>query len=147
MSDSAFLFLLSVCLCHLESVIKSQRILCCKKFAENQQSNWKIILSHHLGCLPFTPKNQKFQVEIKWYVPFHLERSGKSGRSFEAIHFSHSFRLSRLVSVPFQLPALFKIFHARQNKMAENEGNEGEFENFQITSLKSILLRIILIPL
>ena len=30
--------------------------------------------------------------------------------------------------------------------MAENEGNAGEFENFQITSLKSILLRIILIP-
>ena len=30
---------------HLESIIKSQRIMCCKKFAENQQSNWKIILS------------------------------------------------------------------------------------------------------
>ena len=32
---------------HLESIIKSQRIICCKKFAENQQSNWKIILSHY----------------------------------------------------------------------------------------------------
>ena len=30
---------------HLESIIKSQRIVCCKKFAENQRSNWKIILS------------------------------------------------------------------------------------------------------
>ena len=28
---------------HLESMIKSQRIMCCKKFAKNQQSNWKII--------------------------------------------------------------------------------------------------------
>ena len=33
---------------HLKSVIKSQRIMCCKKFAENQQSNWKIILSHYM---------------------------------------------------------------------------------------------------
>ena len=33
---------------HLESIIKSQRIMCCKKFAENQQSNWKIILSHYM---------------------------------------------------------------------------------------------------
>ena len=32
---------------HLEAIIKSQRIMCCKKFAENQQSNWKIILSHY----------------------------------------------------------------------------------------------------
>jgi len=31
----------------LESIIKSQRIMCCKKFAKNQQSNWKIILSHY----------------------------------------------------------------------------------------------------
>ena len=33
---------------YLESIIKSQRIMCCKKFAENQQSNWKIILSHYM---------------------------------------------------------------------------------------------------
>ena len=33
---------------HLESIIKSQRIMCCKKYAENQQSNWKIILSHYM---------------------------------------------------------------------------------------------------
>ena len=33
---------------HLESIIKSQRIMCCKKFAENQQSNWKIVLSHYM---------------------------------------------------------------------------------------------------
>ena len=33
---------------HLESIIKSQRIMCCKKFADNQQSSWKIILSHYL---------------------------------------------------------------------------------------------------
>ena len=33
---------------HLESITKSQRIMCCKKFAKNQQSNWKIILSHYM---------------------------------------------------------------------------------------------------
>ena len=33
---------------HVESIIKSQRIMCCKKFADDQQSNWKIILSHFL---------------------------------------------------------------------------------------------------
>ena len=33
---------------HVESIIKSQRIMCCKKFADDQQSNWKIILSHYL---------------------------------------------------------------------------------------------------
>ena len=33
---------------HLKSIIKSQRIMCCKKFAANQQSNWKIILSHYM---------------------------------------------------------------------------------------------------
>ena len=33
---------------HLESIIKAQRIMCCKKFANFQQSSWKIILSHHL---------------------------------------------------------------------------------------------------
>ena len=33
----------------LESIIKSHiRLVCCKKFAENQQSNWKIILSHYM---------------------------------------------------------------------------------------------------
>ena len=32
----------------VEIIIKSQRIMCCKKFAENQQSNWKIILSHYM---------------------------------------------------------------------------------------------------
>ena len=33
---------------HFESIIKAQRIMCCKKFANFQQSSWKIILSHHL---------------------------------------------------------------------------------------------------
>ena len=33
---------------HVESVIKCQRIICCKKFADDIQSNWKIILSHYL---------------------------------------------------------------------------------------------------
>ena len=33
---------------HLESIMKSQRVMCYKKFAENQQSNWKIILSHYM---------------------------------------------------------------------------------------------------
>ena len=33
---------------HLESIIKAQRIMCCKKFANSQQSSWKIILSHYL---------------------------------------------------------------------------------------------------
>ena len=33
---------------HVDSIIKSQRIMCCKKFADDQQSNWKIILSHYL---------------------------------------------------------------------------------------------------
>ena len=33
---------------HLESIIKSQRIMCSEKFAKNQQSNWKIILSHYM---------------------------------------------------------------------------------------------------
>ena len=30
---------------HVESLIKCQTIICCKKFAD-QQSNWKIILSY-----------------------------------------------------------------------------------------------------
>jgi len=33
---------------HVELIIKSQRIMCCKKFADDQQSNWKIIFSHYL---------------------------------------------------------------------------------------------------
>ena len=33
---------------HVESIIRSQRIMCCKIFADDQQSNWKIILSHYL---------------------------------------------------------------------------------------------------
>ena len=39
--------------------------------------------------------------KIKWYGLFRSERSGKSGRSFEAIHFSRPFRFSRVASVPF----------------------------------------------
>ena len=99
------------------------------------------------GAYHLHRKSGNFGLKSKWYVPFRLERSGKIGRSFEPIHFSRSFRFSRLVREPFQLPALFNIFHTRQNKMAGNEGNKGEFKNCQITSLKSILLRIILIPL
>ncbi|XP_044177263.1 uncharacterized protein LOC122959778 [Acropora millepora] len=33
---------------HLESIIKAQRIMCCKKLANSQQSSWKIILLHYL---------------------------------------------------------------------------------------------------
>ena len=33
---------------HLESIVKTQRIMCCKKFAEEQQTSWKIILLHYL---------------------------------------------------------------------------------------------------
>ena len=33
---------------HLESIIKTQRIMCWKKFVEAQQSSWKLILSHYL---------------------------------------------------------------------------------------------------
>ena len=33
---------------HLESTIKTQRIMCLKKFIEIYQSPWKVILSHHL---------------------------------------------------------------------------------------------------
>ena len=33
---------------HLESIIKAQRIMCYKKFANFQQSSWKIILLHYL---------------------------------------------------------------------------------------------------
>ena len=33
---------------HLESTIKTQRIMCLKKFIENYHSPWKLILSNHL---------------------------------------------------------------------------------------------------
>ena len=33
---------------HLESAIKTQQILCCKKFVNSQQSSWKTILLHYL---------------------------------------------------------------------------------------------------
>ena len=33
---------------HLESTIKTQRIMCIKKYTENYYSPWKLILSHHL---------------------------------------------------------------------------------------------------
>ena len=33
---------------HLDSIIKTQRILCCKKFATEDLSSWKIILLHYL---------------------------------------------------------------------------------------------------
>ena len=33
---------------HLESMIKTQRILCCKKFASNEPSSWKTTLSYYL---------------------------------------------------------------------------------------------------
>ena len=33
---------------HLESAIKTQRIICCKKFVESQLGSWKTILLHYL---------------------------------------------------------------------------------------------------
>ena len=33
---------------HLDSIIKTQRILCCKKLASEDLSSWKIILFHYL---------------------------------------------------------------------------------------------------
>ena len=33
---------------HLESIIETQRVLCCRKLASNQPSNWKNILLHYL---------------------------------------------------------------------------------------------------
>ena len=33
---------------HLESIIKSQKILCCKKFVSDEPSSWKTILSYYL---------------------------------------------------------------------------------------------------
>ena len=33
---------------HLNSIIETQRILCCKKLANDQPSGWKIILLHYL---------------------------------------------------------------------------------------------------
>ena len=33
---------------HLDSIIETQRVLCWKKLASNQPSNWKNILLHYL---------------------------------------------------------------------------------------------------
>ena len=33
---------------HLESIIETQRVLCCKKLASNQPNNWKKIILHYL---------------------------------------------------------------------------------------------------
>ena len=33
---------------HLESMIKPQRIMCCKKFASSELSSWKTLLSYYL---------------------------------------------------------------------------------------------------
>ena len=33
---------------HLDSIIRTQRILCCKRLASKQPSNWKTILLHYL---------------------------------------------------------------------------------------------------
>ena len=33
---------------HLESIIETQRILCCKRLASDQPSSWKNILLHYL---------------------------------------------------------------------------------------------------
>ena len=33
---------------HLESVVKTQRMMCCKKLAEAQPSSWKLIFLHYL---------------------------------------------------------------------------------------------------
>ena len=33
---------------HLESIVKTQRIMCCKKLAEAQPSSWKLIFLHYL---------------------------------------------------------------------------------------------------
>ena len=34
---------------HLDSIIETQRVLCCKKLASDQPSNWRKILLHYLG--------------------------------------------------------------------------------------------------
>ena len=36
---------------HLESIIKTQRIMCCKKFAKDQISAWKTFLLHYLKSI------------------------------------------------------------------------------------------------
>ena len=36
---------------HLESIIKTQRIMCCKKFANDQMSTWKTFLLHYLKSI------------------------------------------------------------------------------------------------
>ena len=33
---------------HLESIIETQRVLCCKKLGSDQPSSWKTILLHYL---------------------------------------------------------------------------------------------------
>ena len=33
---------------HLDSIVKTQRILCCRKLASDDLSSWKIILLHYL---------------------------------------------------------------------------------------------------
>ena len=33
---------------HLDSIMETQRVLCCKKLASDQPSNWKKILLHYL---------------------------------------------------------------------------------------------------
>ena len=33
---------------HLESIIETQRVLCCKKLASDQPNSWKTILLHYL---------------------------------------------------------------------------------------------------
>ena len=33
---------------HLESIVETQRVLCCKKLASDQPSSWKTILLHYL---------------------------------------------------------------------------------------------------
>ena len=33
---------------HLDSTIKTQRIMRCKKFADDEPSNWKLFLLHYL---------------------------------------------------------------------------------------------------
>ena len=50
---------------HLDSIIETQRVLCCKKLASDQASNWKKILLHYLE-----PVRGKFIL----YCDFHLTK-------------------------------------------------------------------------
>ena len=34
---------------HLNSMIQTQTIMCCKKLASDESSSWKIVLSHYLN--------------------------------------------------------------------------------------------------